>query len=309
MTPFSIAGVQMHVSASHSNVPVMKHKVDVMMSVYPWVQMVMFSELCSFGPLTYNAMPFPNEVEKEFCDLAKKHGIWLIPGSMFQKKEDQIYNTASVINPQGEVVGRYNKMFPFYPYEVGVSGGDEFLIWDIPKIGKFGLTICYDMWFPETSRTLAVNGVEVILHPTLTATIDRDIELALVQATAATNQCFIFDINGLGDGGTGRSIVCGPDGRVLHQASTGEELIPIEIDIERVKRSREMGVLRLGQPLKSFRDRNIKFEIYQEGAQLPYLHTLGKLHKPTRFEQIAEVLQTPAEEPSVLQSWMNKIKL
>jgi len=165
------------------------------------------------------------------------------------------------------------------------------------------------MWFPETSRTLAVNGVDVILHPTLTATIDRDIELSLVQATAATNQCFIFDINGLGDGGTGRSIVCGPDGRVLHQASTGEELIPIEIDIERVKRSREMGVLRLGQPLKSFRDRNIHFEIYQRGAQLPYLNTLGKLHKPTRFEQITEVLQTNAEEPTILQNWMNKLKI
>ncbi|HCM74783.1 MAG TPA: carbon-nitrogen hydrolase family protein [Cytophagales bacterium] len=309
MTPFSIAGIQMHVSASHSNVPVMKHKIDVMMSVYPWVQMVMFSELCPLGPLTYNAMEFPNDTEKEFCDIAKRYGIWLIPGTMFQKKDDVVYNTASVINPQGEVVGRYNKMFPFYPYEVGVTGGNEFLIWDVPKVGKFGLTICYDMWFPETSRTLAVNGVDVILHPTLTATIDRDIELSLVQATAAINQCFIFDINGLGDGGTGRSIVCGPDGRVLHQASTGEELIPIEIDIDRVKRSREMGVLRLGQPLKSFRDRNIRFTIYHDGAQLPYLNTLGKLHKPTRFEQITEVLQTNNEEPSVLQNWMSKLKL
>ena len=137
-------------------------------------------------------------------------------------------------------------MFPFYPYEVDVTGGDEFLIFDVPQVGRFGLSICYDMWFPETSRTLATNGVEVILHPTLTATIDRDIELALVQATAAINQCFVLDMNGLGDGGTGRSIICGPDGRILHQANTGEELIPIEIDMERVKRSREMGVLRLG---------------------------------------------------------------
>ena len=210
---------------------------------------------------------------------------------MFQKKGNFIYNTATVINPQGEIVGRYSKMFPFYPYEVGVTGGDEFLIFDVPNVGRFGVTICYDMWFPETSRTLAVNGVEVILHPTLTATIDRDIELALVQATAATNQCFIFDINGLGDGGTGRSIICGPDGRVLHQASTGEELIPIEIDIERVKRSREMGVLRLGQPLKSFRDRKIIFDIYREGVAIPYLNTLGQLNKPTRLEQIKEVLR------------------
>jgi predicted amidohydrolase len=276
----------------------------VMMSVYPWVQMIVFSELSPFGPLTFNAQEFPNATEDEFCKVAKHYGIWLIPGTMFQKKNSAIYNTATVINPQGEIVSRYDKMFPFYPYEVGVTGGNEFLIFDVPKIGRFGLTICYDMWFPETSRTLAVNGVEVILHPTLTATIDRDIELALVQATAATNQCFIFDINGLGDGGTGRSLVCGPDGRVLHQASNGEELIPIEIDMERVKRSRELGVLRLGQPLKSFRDRKVNFDIYKEGIELSYLNTLGALNKPTRFEQMTETLQ--AEEPITADQFMNK---
>jgi predicted amidohydrolase len=304
MTPFSIAGIQMHVSASHSNVPLMKHKIDVMMSVYPWVQMIVFSELSPFGPLTFNAQEFPNATEDEFCKVAKHYGIWLIPGTMFQKKNDAIYNTATVINPQGEIVSRYDKMFPFYPYEVGVTGGNEFLIFDVPKIGRFGLTICYDMWFPETSRTLAVKGVEVILHPTLTATIDRDIELALVQATAATNQCFVFDINGLGDGGTGRSLICGPDGRVLHQASNGEELIPIEIDMERVRRSRELGVLRLGQPLKSFRDRKVNFDIYQNGAEHPYLKTLGALNKPTRFAQLTEALQT--EEPITADQFMGK---
>jgi len=287
----------MHVSASHSNVAMMKHKIEVMCSVYPWVQMILLSELAPHGPLTHYAKEFPNEVEKEFQELAKKYGIWLIPGSMFQKKKGNIYNTATVINPNGEIVGRYDKMFPFYPYEVGVKGGDEFLIFDVPDIGRFGLSICYDMWFPETSRTLAVNGVEVILHPTLTGTIDRDIELALVQATAATNQCYIFDINGLGDGGTGRSIVCGPDGRVLYKASTGPELIPIEVDMERVKRSREEGLLRLGQPLKSFRDRNVEFDIYQKGKKHPYLDSLSGLVKPTKMKEIERVMNTDVEDP------------
>ncbi len=271
----------------------MKHKIEVLTSVYPWVQMIMFSELCAYGPLTTHAQPFPNTVENEFCEIAYKHGIWLIPGTMFQRKEDKIFNTATVINPKGEVAGRYDKLFPFYPYESGVTGGDEFLIFEVPDVGRFGITICYDMWFPETSRTLAVQGVDVILHPTLTGTIDRDIELSIVQATAATNQCYVFDINGLSDGGTGRSIVCGPDGRVLYQASTGEEMIPIEIDIERVDRSRENGILRLGQPLKSFRDRNVDFDVYEKNKKLPYLDELGPLIKPTRMNmaQITEVLQ------------------
>lgn len=294
MTPFSIAGVQMHVSAARSNVEMMKHKIEVLTSVYPWVQMIVFSELCAYGPLTMHAMPFPNNIEEEFQAIAKKHGIWLIPGTMFQRKEHKIYNTASVINPQGNIVARYDKMFPFYPYETGVTPGNEFLIFDVPDVGCFGLTICYDMWFPETSRTLAVQGVEVILHPTLTGTIDRDIELAIVQSTAAINQCYVFDINGLGDGGTGRSLVCGPDGRVLYQASTGEEMIPIEIDLERVQRSRENGILRLGQPLKSFRDRVINFDIYHDHSKSTYLNSLGPLIKPTKMnmEQINEVLQT-----------------
>ncbi|MBD98249.1 MAG: carbon-nitrogen hydrolase family protein [Verrucomicrobia bacterium] len=297
MKPFSIGGIQMHVSASQRNIPLMKHKIEVMCSVYPWVQMIMLSELAPYGPLTHYAQEFPNADEQEFQELAKKHQIWLIPGSMFQKRDGKIYNTTTVINPQGEIVGRYDKMFPFYPYEVGVTGGNEFLIFDVPEVGRFGVSICYDMWFPETSRTLAVKGVEVILHPTLTGTIDRDIELSLVQATAATNQCYVFDINGLGDGGTGRSIVCGPDGRVLYQASTGPELIPIEVDMDRVKRSREEGLLRLGQPLKSFRDRSVKFDIYGEYAQYPYLDSLGGLVKPSRMKEIERVMQEKISDP------------
>jgi hypothetical protein len=82
----------------------------------------------------------------------------------------------------------------------------------------------------------------------------------------------------------------------LHQASTGEEMIPIEIDMERVKRSREMGVLRLGQPLKSFRERSVHFDVYEKGMNLPYLNLLGKLIKPTRLDAITKVLQ--AEGPS-----------
>ncbi len=123
MKPFSIAGIQMPVSAAHSNIPLMKHKIEVMTSVYPWVQMIVLSELCAHGPLTHHAQEFPNGDEKVFQDLAKKHKVWIIPGTMFQKKEGKIFNTATVINPQGEIVGRYDKMFPFYPYEVGVEGG------------------------------------------------------------------------------------------------------------------------------------------------------------------------------------------
>ena len=169
-------------------------------------------------------------------------------------------------------------------------------MFDVPDVGRFGVSICYDMWFPETSRTLAAMGAEVILHPTLTGTIDRDIELSIARSTAAINQCYVFDINGLQAGGNGRSIICGPDGRVIYEANTSEEMIPLELDLERVRRSREIGVLRLGQPLKSFRDRKVDFTIYQKDADLSYLEELGPLNKPGRLKQVEEAMEHEEEE-------------
>ncbi len=298
MRPFAIAGIQMKVSAVASNVEMMKLKLDITMSLYPWVDMVVFSELCGYGPLTHTAQEIPGSFEREMQAMAKKHGIWLLPGSIFEKSEGKIYNTATVINPHGEIVTRYRKMFPFFPYEVGVTPGSEYCVFDVPGVAKFGLSICYDMWFPETIRTLAVMGAEVILHPTMTGTIDRDIELSIVRAMAAVNQCYFFDVNGLESGGNGRSIVCGPDGRVIYQAEGNEEIFPLELNIDRVQRSRELGVLRLGQPLKSFRDHIGQFGIYQQGAHLPYLNSLGPLIKPTKLDTLAKLkMQEDKYEP------------
>lgn len=298
MRPFAIAGIQMKVSAVASNVEMMKLKLNITMSLYPWVEMVVFSELCGYGPLTHTASEIPGEFEREMQAMAKKHNIWLLPGSIFEKSHGKIYNTATVINPEGEIVTRYRKMFPFYPYEVGVTPGSEFCVFDVPGVATFGVSICYDMWFPETVRTLAVMGAEVILHPTMTGTIDRDIELSIVRAMAAVNQCYFFDVNGLESGGNGRSIVCGPDGRVIYQAEGNEEIFPLELNIDRVKRSRELGVLRLGQPLKSFRDHIGQFSIYQPGAQLPYLNSLGALIKPTKLDALTKLkMQENEYEP------------
>jgi len=289
MKPFAVAGIQMKVSAIVPNVEMMKLKINITMNLYPWVEMIVFSELSPYGPFTKTAQPIPNNFEAEMQALAKKYGIWLLPGSIFESRNDKIYNTASVINPNGEIVNRYSKMFPFYPYEVGVTPGSEFCVFDVPDVGRFGVSICYDMWFPETIRTLAVMGAEVILHPTLTGTIDREIELSIVRSMAAINQCFFFDVNGLEAGGSGCSIVCGPDGRVLYEAGGNEEIFPLEINIERVKRSRELGVLHLGQPLKSFRDHIGQFTVYQSGSDLSYLESLGPLIKPKRVDRLAEL--------------------
>ena len=214
--------------------------------------------------------------------MAARHGIWLLPGSMFEKAGDEIYNTASVIDPQGNVVGRYRKMFPFLPYEQGVTGGSEFLVFDVPSVGRFGVSICYDIWFPETTRTLTSMGVEVLLHPVLTGTMDRDVELSIARASAAMFQCYIFDINGLGPGGVGRSCVIGPGGTILYQAAGQEDMLALEIDLDQVRRRREVGHYGLGQTHKSFRDRAAEFPIYGQGNMPGYLQALGPLEMPQR---------------------------
>ncbi len=280
MTPFAIGGLQLEVHADRSNFDHIRGKIDLMMHLFPWVQMVVVSELATFGPLTTHAQPLPGPTEEEYRRIAARHGIWLIPGSLFELKDGLIYNTAPVIAPDGTVIGRHRKLFPFLPYESGVESGTDFVVWDVDGVGRFGISICYDMWFPETSRTLAVNGAEVIIHPTLTGTIDREVELSIARATAACNQCFVIDVNGSADGGNGRSTYVGPVGDVLYTAGHGEEMIPIEIDIDRVRRTREVGLRGLGQPLKSFRDRKVDFSVYREGSE--YLNTLGTLEKMSR---------------------------
>jgi predicted amidohydrolase len=175
MTPFAIAGVQMHVT-THSNIDAMRHRLDLLMHLYPWVQMVLFSELACYGPLLQNAQPLPGAAEETFQEMAARHRIWLVNGSMYERRDGVIHNTTSVIDPQGKIVGRYRKMFPFLPLEQGVAPGTEFLTFDVPEVGKFGVLNCYDIWFPEVARTLTAMERKVLLHPVLTHTIDRDID-------------------------------------------------------------------------------------------------------------------------------------
>src|SRR5262245_2119812 len=98
MTPFAIAGIQMHIG-THKNIDVMRARLEVLMHLYPWVQMVVFSELAANGPVLTSAQPAGGPDERAFCEMARKHGVWLVPGSLFEKREGAIYNVTPVIDP------------------------------------------------------------------------------------------------------------------------------------------------------------------------------------------------------------------
>ena len=276
-TRFMIAGIQMPVPVTGRNIAAMVLQVEKTAALYPGVDMIVFSELAMHGPLHACASEDPQADEAVFQALAAKHRVWIIPGSAFVRRDGKTYNHAVVINPLGEIVGRYDKMFPFMPFEAGVSGGTEFLIFDVPDVGRFGLSICYDIWFPETTRTLTSAGVEVLIHPVLTGTTDRQAELAIVQATAVMFSCYVVDVNGLDAGGVGRSLVADPTGTVVHQCGQVTEIFPINIDLGLVRQVRAEGANGLGQVLKSFRDRNVALTTYDNNAASAYLESLGPL--------------------------------
>jgi predicted amidohydrolase len=275
---FGIAGVQMSVVPWDAQGTVDK-MADIAVNIrnsFPWVQLVLYHELAVPGLVQFvsadsrdawkqNAQPIPGPLTEQLCALARKTGQWLIPGSMYELDRDRIFNTAIVISPQGEIVAKYRKMFPWLPYESGTTPGEEFCLFDIPDVGRFGLCICYDVWFPEVARNLAWMGAEVILQPTLTPTSDRELELVMCRANAIFNQAYFVSINGIGQWGGGRSLMVNPDGRVLQEAGVNQTILTEIIDLDHVTRTREYGTLGLAQTLKQLRDSNQHFPAYEEG--------------------------------------------
>lgn len=276
---FGIAALQLKLDET-DNLELLLQKIQRTKLRYPWVRMVVLSELALRGVGAQHARELPSAEEGAFCRTARELGIWLVPGSIYEKCGSAVFNTTPVINPAGEVIARYRKIYPFLPYEKGVTGGDQFVVFDVPDIGRFGVSICYDMWFPETTRALVWLGAEVIIHPTKTDTIDRRDELSIVRASATMNQCYIVDVNSAGAQGVGRSIIVGPEGETIHEASVEEEIIVLEVDVGKVTQVRERGMKGLGQTLKSFRDGRVRYPQYEPGALSPSLERLGELKVP-----------------------------
>lgn len=275
---FGIAGVQMQVVSfnAHATIDKMAEITTNLTKSFPWVQLIMFHELVVPARDSFvtpkdrdwrlkNSEPIPGDLSERLCSLAQSLKRWLIPGTMYELDGDKLYNTALVISPQGEIVRKYRKMFPWLPYEDGVTPGDEFCVFDIPDVGRFGLCICYDMWFPEVTRTLVWQGAEVILQPTLTPTSDRELELVMCRANALFNQCFFISVNGVTTWGGGRSTMIDPDGRILQEASTNQTFLTEMIDLDHCTRTREFGTIGLAQTLKQLRDSDHTFPIYEDG--------------------------------------------
>jgi formamidase len=221
------------------------------------------------------AVELPGPLTDRLGALARATGLWLVPGSVYERTDEGVANTAVAISPEGELIAAYRKCFPWQPYETSVPGR-RLVTFDVPGVGRVGLAICHDGAFPEVFRQLAWSGAEVVLQPTLTTTSDRDAETILARANAIANQLYVVNVNAPGPTALGRSLIVDPEGLVRVSAGAGEEVLTDMLDLDAVTRVREHGSFGLNRLLDQLDRIGPELELPMYGGYVPRPGTLAE---------------------------------
>lgn len=223
------------------------------------------------------AETIPGPSTNEFGELAKELGVVIVL-SLFERRAPGLYhNTAVVIEKDGTIAGKYRKMHipddPAYYEKFYFTPGDLGFKPIETSLGKLGVLVCWDQWYPEAARLMAMAGADLLIYPTAIGweSTDEDEEKARQlgawvisqRGHAVANGLHVVSVNRTGyepdpSGQTngisfwGNSFVAGPQGEILWQAANDKEEIHIlEIDIKRSEAVRRMWPF--------FRDRRIDF--------------------------------------------------
>ena len=210
------------------------------------------------------AEPIPGPSTSFYCELAKKLGV-VIVASLFEKRAPGLYhNTAVVIESNGEIVGKYRKMHipddPAYYEKFYFTPGDMGFHPIQTSVGKLGVLVCWDQWYPEAARLMAMQGAEMLIYPTAIGYADNDTPeeqqrqrmawQTVMRGHAVANGLPVIAVNRVGfepdpSGQTagiqfwGTSFVAGPQGEIVYEASTDdEESIVVEMDMDRSEQVR-----------------------------------------------------------------------
>jgi len=198
--------------------------------------------------------PIPGDTTQRLADAARRHHLWLHAGSIFEVApgEPRVFNTTVVFDPEGNIAGQYRKIHLFdvsigdnvlSQESASVAPGDEVVVVDMGGV-KLGLTICYDLRFPELYRLLALEGAEIISVPAAFHNhTGKDHWEILVRARAIENQVFMVAPNAFGKhiGGWhsyGRSMIVDPWGTPLATAADGVGITIAECDLNALDRIR-----------------------------------------------------------------------
>lgn len=205
------------------------------------------------------AEPIPGPSTGFFGELAKQHGIVLVT-SLFEKRAAGLYhNTAVVFDTDGSIAGIYRKMHipddPAYYEKFYFTPGDLGFHPVRTSIGKLGVQVCWDQWYPEGARLMALQGAELLIYPTAIGyessdtaeeqERQREAWITVQRGHAVANGLPVIAVNRVGtepdpSGQTngicfwGSSFVTGPQGEILAQAGRRQpENLVVEVDMER----------------------------------------------------------------------------
>ncbi|MGI8428532.1 MAG: carbon-nitrogen hydrolase family protein, partial [Solirubrobacteraceae bacterium] len=178
--------------------------------------------------------------------IARELGIDLVAGSILERlpEASKLSNTSVHITPDGEMRAAYRKIHMFdvevdgvvYAESAGEQAGGEVVVAELAGGVRMGISVCYDLRFPELYRILAVRGAELVVAPSaFTLATTRDHWEVLVRARAIENQCFMIAPNQIGTHppgrrSGGRSLIVDPWGVVLASAPDIETAIVAELD-------------------------------------------------------------------------------
>lgn len=242
------------------NLKYIAEKVDAMMSGCHKPEMIVGVE---GGIGYYTPQTIPGPITDYLCSIAKKYGIYFIPGTMYEEHPDcpegMYYNSAPVINPQGEIIAVYRKMAPWRPTEAYTHPGREYVVFDVPeKDTKVGLMICYDSNYPEIARNLTLMGAEVIIKVTQDPEELYYLNKPVHLTRALENQTYFISVNTCGKFGNfslyGNSMFVSPEGKILWEAGREESFYTMTLDLDIVRKSREYGTLFMDHYLKHLRE-------------------------------------------------------
>ncbi len=212
------------------------------------------------------AEPIPGPSTAKFAAAAKENGVVLVT-SLFEKRAPGLYhNTAVVFEKDGSIAGKYRKMHipddPAYYEKFYFTPGDLGFNPIQTSVGKLGVLVCWDQWYPEAARLMTLAGADLLIYPTAIgwestdeqAEKDRQINAWMIsqRGHAVANGLPVVSVNrtgfeadpsGVTNGITfwGNSFVAGPQGEIIHQLPSDKELAEVvEIDLKRSENVRRI---------------------------------------------------------------------
>ena len=204
------------------------------------------------------AEPIPGPSTRFFGELAKQLGVVIVT-SLFEKRAPGLYhNTAVVLENDGHIAGTYRKMHipddPAYYEKFYFTPGDMGFHPIQTSVGKLGVMVCWDQWYPEAARLMGIQGAELLIYPTAIGYESSDTQeeqqrqrtawQTVQRGHAVANGLPVITVNRVGlepdpSGQTngiqfwGTSFVAGPQGEIIYEASTDEEeSIIVELDMD-----------------------------------------------------------------------------